>query len=97
LTAGVYVTCAVQVPAVQLVFVMAPKLPWVGFATIANVNASPFASVADKAITTAVSSAVVWLCPLATGGVLPTVTLTVAAAELNAPSLTVNVKLSGPV
>jgi hypothetical protein len=93
----VKVTNAVQVPAVQLGAPIVPNDPWVGAATIANVNASPFASVADKAITAAVSSAVVWLCALATGAVLPTLIDTVAAAEVRLPSLTVNVKLSGPV
>jgi hypothetical protein len=48
-------------------------------------------------ITRAVSSAVVWLCPAATGAVFPIDTVTVAAAEFNAPSFTLNVKLSDPV
>jgi hypothetical protein len=87
----------VQVPAAQLGVPIEPTVPCVGAATIENVNASPFASVADKAITAAVSSAVVWLCPLATGAVLPMLTDTVAAAEVKLPSLTVNVKLSEPV
>jgi hypothetical protein len=97
LAAGVYVTWAVQFPAVQLILEIAFRLPWVGAATTANVNASPFASVADKAITFAVSSAVVWLCATATGGVFPILTDTVAAVEFNAPSFTLNVKLSEPV
>jgi hypothetical protein len=48
-------------------------------------------------ITFAVSSTVVWLCPAATGAVLPTLTDTVAAVEVKLPSLAVNVKLSDPV
>jgi hypothetical protein len=97
LSAGVYVTLAVQFPAAQLGVPIAPSVPCVGAVPIAKVSASPFASVPDSVITFAVSSAVVWLCALATGAVFPIATVTVAAAEFNAPSLTLNVKLSDPV
>jgi len=93
----VYVTFAVQVPAAQLGVPIAPSVPCVGAVPIANVKASPFASVPASVITRAVSSAVVWLWALATGAVFPIATVTVAAAEFNAPSLTLNVKLSEPV
>jgi hypothetical protein len=97
LAAGVYVTAAVQLPAAQLGVPIAPKVPCVGLATIANVNGSALASVADSVITFAVSSAVVTFCPLATGAVLPTFTDTVPTAVPPFPSLTVYVKLSAPV
>jgi hypothetical protein len=97
LAAGVYVTAAVQLPAEQLGTPIAPKVPCVGAVPIANVSASPFASVPASVITAAVSSAVVWLCPLATGAVFPIETVTVAATEFNAPSLALKVKLSDPV
>jgi hypothetical protein len=89
LAAGEYVTVAVQVPAAQFGVPIAPTVPWVGAAPIANVSGSLFASVPDNVITNGVSSTVVWLCPLATGAVLPMLTDTVAAAEDKLPSLDV--------
>ena len=63
MAAGVYVTLAVQLEprplGVQLGVPIAPNVPCVGAVAIANVNASPFASVPDNVITFAVSSAVV--------------------------------------
>jgi hypothetical protein len=93
----VYVTTAVQLPAAQLGVPIAPNVPCVGAVPIAKVSASPFASVPDSVITFAVSSAVVWLCPAANGAVFPIETVTVAAAEFNAPSFVTKVKLSEPV
>jgi hypothetical protein len=102
LAAGVYVTFAVQLdPAplgVQVVPDTVPTVPWAGLVT-ANVNAALSISVPASVITLAVSSGVVWLCAVAVGTSFTAVivTVTVAAAEVNAPSFVVNVKLSGPV
>ena len=101
MAAGVYVTFAVQfddppAPGEQVVPDTAPTVPWAGLVT-AKVNASPFASVPASAITSGVSSVVVTLWALATGAVFPIATVTVAAVEFNAPSLTRKVKLSEPV
>src|SRR5207302_9723890 len=72
--------------------------PSSGPATMLKVSASPSASVAVSTIAFAVSSAVVTVCPFATGAWLTctTVMLTVAAAESTVPSFALNVKLSGP-
>jgi hypothetical protein len=103
LAAGVYVTLAVQLEpnplGVQLGVPIDPSVPWVGATPTANVNAALSISVPDSVITAAVSSAVVTDCVLLTGPSFTAVTVrfTVAAVEVNAPSLTVNVKLSGPL
>ena len=83
-------------PGVQVVPDTALTVPWAGLVA-AKVNASPFASEPASAITSGVSSAVVTLWALATGAVFPIATVTVAAVEFNAPSLTRKVKLSEPV
>jgi hypothetical protein len=84
---------------VQLGVPIAPSVPWVGAVPIANVTDGLSTSLADRVITAAVSSAVVGLCALATGASFTAVIvrLTVAAGEVNDPSLTVNAKLSAPL
>ena len=84
---------------VQLGAPNVPNVPCVGAAPIANVNAALSTSAADSVITGAVSSAVVTLCALDTGASFTAVIVrfTVAAGEVNAPSLTVKVKLSAPL
>jgi hypothetical protein len=84
---------------VQLGVPIAPSVPCNGAAPIAKVSDALSVSVADNVITNAVSSAVVWLCPLAVGVSFTAVTVieTVAAVEVNDPSLVVNVKLSDPL
>jgi hypothetical protein len=99
----VYVTFAVQLDprplGVQVVPEIAPNVPCVGVAAIANVNAALSISVADNVMTWATFSNTVRPCALAVGtsftGVI--VTLTVPAVEVSNPSLVVNVKLSGPL
>ena len=83
----------------QLGVPIVPNVPCVGAVPIANVNAALSTSLADNVIANAVSSAVVTDCALDTGASLTAVivTLTVAAGEVKLPSLTVNVKLSGPL
>jgi hypothetical protein len=103
LAAGVYVTCAVQFDppplGAQLGVPIAPNVPCVGATPTANVKDALSISVPDSVITTAVSSAVVTPCALETGASFTAVIvrLTVAAGEVNDPSLTVNVKLSEPL
>jgi hypothetical protein len=103
LAAGVYVTVAVQLEpdplGVQLGVPIAPSVPWVGAVPIANVNEALSTSLADSVITAAVSSAVVGLWEFDTGASFTAVIvrLTVAAGEVELPSLTVNVKLSAPL
>jgi hypothetical protein len=71
----------------------------VGAVTILKVNAALSMSAPDNVIGNAVFFAVDTDCPFAVGASFTAVIvrLTVAAAEFNAPSLVVNVKLSGPV
>jgi hypothetical protein len=99
LAAGVYVTAAVQLPAAQLGVPIAPSVPWVGAVPTANVNDALSTSFAASVITSAVSSAVVWLCALAVGASFTAVIvrLTVAPADVSDPSFVVNVKLSAPL
>jgi hypothetical protein len=103
LAAGVYVTCAVQlVPeplGVQVGVPIVPSVPCAGAVPIANVNAALSMSVPANVTATAVFFAVEIDGPVPVGASFTAVTvrLTVAAAEVNAPSLTVNVKLSGPL
>jgi hypothetical protein len=103
LVVGVYVTLAVQfVPSplgVQLVPVIAPNVPLVGFVTILNVNAALSMSAPANVIGKAVFFAVDKDCPLAVGASFTAVIVidTIAAAEVRLPSLVVNVKLSGPL
>jgi hypothetical protein len=99
----VYVTEAVQLDppplGVQLGAPSVPSVPCVGVVPIANVNDALSTSLAASVITNAVSSAVVGLWEFATGASFTAVIvrLTVAAGEVNDPSLTVNVKLSAPL
>jgi hypothetical protein len=91
---GVYVTFAPPVPTAAV--------PFNGAVTAVTVNVLPSTSVsfASTLITLALLFfATVALSATATGGSFTAVTVidTVAAAEANAPSLTVNVKLSGPL
>jgi hypothetical protein len=103
LFAGVYVTEAVQFEpnplGVQVGVPIDPKVPFVGAVTIVNVNAALSMSDPAKVTTTAVFFAVDTVCPFAVGESFTAVIvrLTVAAAEVRLPSLTVNVKLSGPL
>jgi hypothetical protein len=99
LAAGVYVTVAVQLPAAQLGVPIAPNVPFVGAVTILKVNAALSMSAPDKVTATAVFFTVDTVCPFAVGASFTAVTvrLTVAAGEVNDPSLTVNVKLSEPL
>jgi hypothetical protein len=84
---------------VQLGAPNVPSVPCVGAVPIANVNAALSRSVAVNVMGNAVSSAVVGLCALLSGASFTAVIvrLTVAAGEVNAPSLTVKVKLSAPL
>jgi hypothetical protein len=97
------VTLAVQVVpdpfGVQLVPVIVPRVPCAGAVPTANVNAPLSMSIPDKVTVTAVFFAVKINCPLAAGASFTgvTVRLTVADAEGTSPSLTANVKLSGPL
>jgi hypothetical protein len=103
LAAGVNVTLAVQLDprplGVQLGVPIAPSVPCAGAVPIANVNAALSISVPASVIVNAVSSAVVTDCALAVGTSFTAVTVnvTVAARDVRLPSLTVNVKLSGPL
>jgi hypothetical protein len=103
LSAGVYVTDAVQFDppplGTQLAAPSVPSVPWVGAVPIANVTEALSTSLAESVITAAVSSAVVGLCPLLTGASFTAVIVrvTVAAGEVELPSLTVNPKLSEPL
>src|SRR5205823_8880078 len=75
------------------------NVPCAGCVATTYVNASPSTSDPVSVIAAAVSSAVVTDCALATGASLTAVTVidTVAAADVRAASLTVKVKLSGPL
>ena len=103
MAAGVYVTVAVQFEpnplGVQLGVPIAPNVPCAGAVTILNVKAALSISVADSVITAAVSSALVTRWEFEAGASLTAVTVieTVTAGEVKLPSLTVNVKLSGPL
>src|SRR3990172_8430675 len=83
---GVYVTCA----EVAVRGVIALNTPRVGPVPIANPKQFPSASVPVRVIVTAVSSAVVTDCALATGASFTgvTVILTVAGELVEVPSLT---------
>jgi hypothetical protein len=78
---------------------MAPNVPCVGAVPSVNVTEALSMSVPTSVITAAVSSAVVGLCPLATGASFTAVIvrLTVATLESENPSLALKVKLSGPL
>jgi hypothetical protein len=103
LAAGVYVTLAVQlVPdplGVQLVPVIVPKVPCAGAVPTANVNVALSISAPDRGTVAGVFFAAVTDCPFAVGAssTAVIVRLTVPAVEVRLPSLTVNVKLSGPL
>ncbi len=72
------------------------KVPWVGLVAIENVNGSLLGSVPVSVISLGVFPVTVTLCALAVGAWFSTVIETVAGALSVVPSLTVNVKLSGP-
>ena len=104
MTAGVYVTEAVQTEppplGEQLVPVMPDSAPFAGVLAIANVSEAVSVSDAESVIVFAVFLGVVTDCPLAVGAWLTAVTVMerVAGALAGAmPSLTVNVMLSEPV
>ena len=103
MAAGVYVTLAVQLEpdplGVQLGVPIELSVPLAGFVTILNVNAALSMSDPDNVIGNAVFFAVETVWPFAVGPSLAAeiVRFTVAAAEVNDPSLVVNVKLSGPL
>ena len=75
------------------------SVPCAGCVATAYVNVSPSTSEPVSVIAFAVSCVVVTDCAFATGASLTAVTVieTVAAADVSAASLTVKVKLSGPL
>jgi hypothetical protein len=96
---GIKVTAAVRVPAVQVVSVMALKVPRAGGVTIVKVDGVPFGSELVSVIVTAVPSAILtdWRLAVEVSLTAVTVIETTATSESKQPSLTLKVKLSEPL